>query len=164
MRLAQLIDDKGKRALAVTARGESRLVKNARTMLGLALQAIDLGVPLRKLIADRGVGKPVDLARALKEGRVLTPIDHKDPAHVFVTGTGLTHLGSAEGRDQMHRDLADPTKLTNSMRMFKLGLAGGKPGKGEDGRAARMVLQGGRLDPGCARRRPDEPRICARRR
>ena len=127
MRLAQFIDENGKRALAVTARGESRLVKGARTTLDLARQAIAEGVSLRKLIADRGVGKPVDLARALKERRVLTPIDHKDPAHVIVTGTGLTHLGSAEGRDKMHRDLADPAKLTDSMRMFKLGLEGGRP-------------------------------------
>ena len=39
--------------------------------------------------------------------RVLNPIDHKDPAHLIVTGTGLTHLGSAEGRDKMHKNLAD---------------------------------------------------------
>ena len=116
MRLAQFIDENGKRALAVTARGESRLVKGARTTVDLARQAIAEGVSLRKLVADRGVGKPVDLARALKERRVLAPIDHKDPAHVIVTGTGLTHLGSAEGRDKMHQDLADPSKLTDSMR------------------------------------------------
>jgi len=133
MRLAQFVDETGKRALAVTARGESRLVRGARTTLDLARQAIDSGLSLRKLIADRGVGRPVDLLRALKERRVLPPIDHKDPAHVLVTGTGLTHLGSAEGRDRMHKDLSDPSKLTDSMRMFKLGLEGGKPGKGETG-------------------------------
>ena len=88
---------------------------------------------MRKLIADRGVGKPVDLAAALKEKRVLAPIDHHDPAHVYVTGTGLTHLGSAEGRDKMHKSLADPAALTDSMRMFKMGLEGGKPEKGEIG-------------------------------
>ena len=142
MRLAQFVDDNGRRALAVTARGESRLVKGARMTLDLARQAIDTGVSLRKLIADRGVGKPVDLGRALKERRVLSPIDHKDPAHVFVTGTGLTHLGSAEGRDQMHKDLADPTKLTNSMRMFKLGLEGGKPGKGQQGAQPEWFYKG----------------------
>ena len=142
MRLAQFIDENGKRALGVTARGESRLVKGARTMLDLARQAIAEGVSLRKLIADRGVGKPVDLARALKEKRVLTPIDHKDPAHVIVTGTGLTHLGSAEGRDKMHKDLADPAKLTNSMRMFKLGLEGGKPGRGETGAQPEWFYKG----------------------
>ena len=109
MRLTQFLDDHGKRALAVTARGESRLVKGARTTLDLALQAIEAKVPLRRLVADRGLGRPVDLPRALKERRILGPIDHKDLAHVLVTGTGLTHLGSAEGRDAMHRDLADPT-------------------------------------------------------
>jgi hypothetical protein len=92
VRLAQFIDENGKRALAVSARGESRRVKGARTMLDLARQALAEGVSLRKLVADRGVGSRVDLARALKERRVLAPIDHKDPAHVFVTGTGLTHL------------------------------------------------------------------------
>src|SRR6516165_5763405 len=142
MRLAQFIDESGKRALAVTARGESRLVRGARTTVGLARQALAEGVSLRKLIADRGVGKPVDLARALMERRVLTPVDHKDPAHVFVSGTGLTHLGSAEGRDRMHKDLADPMKLTDSMRMFKLGVEGGKPGKSETGAQPEWFYKG----------------------
>ena len=142
MRLAQFVDENGKRALAVTARGESRMVKGARSTLDLARQAIAEEVSLRKLIADRGVGKPVDLRRALKERRVLPPVDHKDPAHVFVTGTGLTHLGSAEGRDQMHRDLADPAKFTDSMRMFRLGLDGGKPGRGETGAQPEWFYKG----------------------
>ena len=133
MRLAQIIDEKDKRALVVTARGESRLVKGARTTYELAMQAIAAGAALRKVIADRGVGKVVDLAAAVKERRLLSPIDHKDSAHVLVTGTGLTHLGSAEGRDKMHKNLADETALTDSMRMFKLGLEGGKPGKGAAG-------------------------------
>ncbi len=127
MRLAQIVDEKDKRALVVTARGESRLVKGARSTYEIALQAIEAGAAIRKLIADRGVGKPVDLAAALKEGRVLNPIDHKDPAHLMVAGTGLTHLGSAEGRDKMHKNLADTETLTDSMRMFKMGLEGGKP-------------------------------------
>ena len=142
MRLAQIIDEHGKRALAVTARGESRLVKGWRTTRDLAKKAIEEGGSLRKLIADRGVGKLVDLSRALRERRVLPPIDHKDPAHVFVTGTGLTHLGSAEGRDQMHRDLADPAKLTDSMRMFKLGLQSGKPARGEAGAQPEWFYKG----------------------
>src|SRR5271169_3985365 len=142
MRLAQFIDENGKRVLAVSARGESRQVKGARTTLDLARQALVEGVSLRKAIADRGVGKVVDLAAALKERRVLAPIDHKDPAHLFVTGTGLTHLGSAEGRDRMHKDLADPSKLTDSMRMFKLGLEGGKPGKNESGAQPEWFYKG----------------------
>jgi hypothetical protein len=127
MRLAQILDEAGKRALVVTARGESRLVKGAKTTYELASQALAANVPLRKLIADRGIGKPIDLKAALKQKRVLSPIDHKDPAHLLVTGTGLTHLGSAEGRDKMHKNLSDASALTDSMRMFKMGLEGGKP-------------------------------------
>jgi hypothetical protein len=142
VRLTQFVDENGKRAVAVTARGESRRVKGARTTLELARDAVAEGVALRKLVADRGVGKPVDLVQTLKEKRVLSPIDHKDPAHVFVTGTGLTHLGSAEGRDKMHQDLADPAKLTDSMRMFKLGLEGGKPVKGAVGAQPEWFYKG----------------------
>ena len=133
MRLAQIVDENGKRALVVTARGESRLVKGAKTTLQLAQAAIDAGLSIKKLVAERGVGKAVDLAAAYKEGRVLTPVDHPDPAHVYVTGTGLTHLGSAEGRDKMHKSLAEPSSLTDSMKMFKMGLEAGKPGKGQQG-------------------------------
>ena len=169
MRLAQIVDESEKRALVVTARGESRLVKGARTTLDLAAQAIEAGVPLRKLVADRGVGKPVDLAAALKERRVLSPIDHKDPAHVYVTGTGLTHLGSAEGRDKMHRNLADAETLTDSMKMFKMGLEGGKPAKGAagvqpewfyKGDGSTLVPPGGDLvSPGFALDGGEEPEI-----
>jgi hypothetical protein len=133
MRLAQITDENGKRALVVTARGESRLVKGARTTRQLAEAAIEAGTTLKKLVAERGIGKPVDLAAAYKEGRVLLPVDHPDPAHVYVTGTGLTHLGSAEGRDKMHKTLEDPAQLTDSMKMFKLGLEAGKPARGQQG-------------------------------
>jgi len=142
MRLAQIVDDNDKRAVVVTARGESRLVRGVRTMRDLAAEALAEGATLRKVVADRGVGKPVNLAAALKEKRVLIPLDHDDPAHVFVAGTGLTHLGSAEGRDRMHRALADSTTLTDSMKMFKLGLEGGKPARGEAGAQPEWFYKG----------------------
>jgi hypothetical protein len=154
MRLAQIIDESGKRCLVVTARGDARIVKGMRSSYALAMEAIETGEPIKKRIAGRGVGQIVDLARALKQGRVLSPIDHKDSAHLIVTGTGLTHLGSAEGRDQMHKDLTDATKLTDSMKMFKLGLEGGKPSPGErgvqpewfyKGDGSRLVAPGGPL-------------------
>jgi hypothetical protein len=43
-------------------------------------------------------------------------------------------LGSAQARDAMHVKLAGATEeLTDSMKMFKLGLEGGKPAQGEIG-------------------------------
>ena len=82
--------------------------------------------------ARRGDADPAAL---LAKGRVLPPIDHPDPAHLLVTGTGLTHLGSAATRDSMHAKAAsaDEAALTDSMKMFRMGLEGGKPAKGETG-------------------------------
>jgi hypothetical protein len=79
----------------------------------------------------------------LADGRILAPLDHpEDPAHLIVTGTGLTHLGSAEGRDSMHKDLSDSAKLTDSMKMFKLGLESGKPAPGAEGAQPEWFYKG----------------------
>ena len=51
-----------------------------------------------------------------------------DAAHCLVTGTGLTHLGSADTRDKMHKKISgDVESLSDSMKMFRMGLEGGKP-------------------------------------
>ncbi|TIL79968.1 MAG: GguC protein, partial [Mesorhizobium sp.] len=49
--------------------------------------------------------------------------------------TGLTHLGSAATRDSMHKKLSSDgeEQLTDSMKMFRMGLEGGKPAKGQTG-------------------------------
>src|SRR4051794_7388190 len=111
MRLAQITDGAGK-AVVVTDNGESRKLEKFSTIYALAMAAISVGRKLQDEIAGAKLGEPVDLAKALSEGRVLSPLMHSDPAHTYVTGTGLTHLGSAEGRDKMHKDLADAAKLT----------------------------------------------------
>jgi hypothetical protein len=64
---------------------------------------------------------------------VLVPIDHPDPAHLYLTGTGLTHLGSAESRDKMHKIAVEGGAQTDSMRIFLQGLTGGKPQAGAVG-------------------------------
>ncbi len=106
------------------------------------MAAIAAKSELAATVASLGLGAEVDLTQALEARRVLAPIDHPDPAHLLLTGTGLTHLGSAEGRDQMHRDLADPSALSDSMKMFKLGLEGGKPAAGAQGAQPEWFYKG----------------------
>jgi len=65
-------------------------------------------------------------------GWILPPLDHPDPAHCFISGTGLTHLGSMERRAQMHTLAKEGTK-TDSQKMFEMGLKGGKPEPGVRG-------------------------------
>lgn len=60
------------------------------------------------------------------------PLSHPDPAHLHLTGTGLTHLGSAAARDAMHSKLQADT-LTDSMKMFQMGLQEGRPAAGAIG-------------------------------
>lgn len=125
MLVSQIIDHDGARRVVARDGDAARLVEGARTLYDLAQAAIAAGTSLADEIARSGRGAEVDLERALTEGRVLAPIDHPDPAHLWLTGTGLTHLGSAATRDEMHA--APDEALTDSMKMFRMGLEGGKP-------------------------------------
>lgn len=130
-RLVQFRDTAGARGVAFLDDGVAAQLNGVATTYELALAAIREGISLEAAARARA-GEPVDLAAAEAEGRLLGPIDHPDAAHCYVTGTGLTHLGSAEGRDKMHKAAAGGT-LTDSMRMFNMGLEGGKPTDGKPG-------------------------------
>jgi hypothetical protein len=118
----------GERAVAaLDDQGNARIVSGASTTLELARQADAAGQSLAGLAAERS-GEALDLSQVA----LLAPVDHPDPAHLAVSGTGLTHLGSAEGRDRMHQAAASGS-ATDSMRMFLLGESGGKPAEGQEG-------------------------------
>lgn len=107
----------------------------------LAMQAIAAHATLRDCVQQAALEAPI--AYASLAGRLLPPLTHEDPAHCFVTGTGLTHLGSAASRDAMHRKLAQAEEqLSDSMKMFRLGLQGGKPTSGEVGVAPEWFYKG----------------------
>ena len=104
--------------------------------------------------ASERAGAVIDLSTVT----LLAPIDHEDPAHLMVSGTGLTHLGSAEGRDKMHRAAAGGETLTDSMRMFLMGEKGGKPKAGETGVQPEWFYKGDGsilVAPGAALTMPD---------
>lgn len=133
LRLVQLHSMDGDRIVAATDNdGDAWRIDGVVSTYELALAAIERDLTLEALARQRASSERIDLDRALHEQRVLAPIDHRDTAHLHLTGTGLTHLGSAESRDKMHRAAAAGT-TTDSMRMFLLGLAGGKPSDGTIG-------------------------------
>ena len=127
--------DPARRVGLVSDDGASLIpLHNTPSVRELALDAYFEGRPLRELMLARAIEPPVDYAAVIAENRLLLPLDHPDPAHCYVTGTGLDHLGSAQARDAMHAKLAGATdELTDSMKMFKWGLEGGKPAPGEIG-------------------------------
>ena len=135
MRLVQFLTPKGKRRVGLVIDENClALIKKADSVRGLALEANRAKLSLSELVKERLDDSRVDYAAIAAEGRLLPPLDHPDPAHCFVTGTGLDHLGSAQARDAMHAKLAaESASLTDSMKMFQLGLAGGKPAAGQVG-------------------------------
>ena len=108
----------------------------------LALEAGRAGVTLEGLVSGRLSGEKVDYRPIIAEKRLLPPLDHPDPAHCLVTGTGLTHLGSAQARDAMHAKAAANAPMTDSMRLFQLGLEGGKPSGGGIGVQPEWFFKG----------------------
>ncbi len=119
--------------MARSARCNRHEVQSAHTVRELALAAIEAGVDLRRQVESLGLGVSHDYTTLLAELRVLPPLDHPDPAHMLVTGTGLTHLGSAAARDKMHQQAGDESAMTDSLRIFKWGVDGGKPASGQAG-------------------------------
>ncbi|MDR3698657.1 MAG: GguC family protein [Candidatus Sulfopaludibacter sp.] len=74
------------------------------------------------------------------EGQLLPAADHpEEPARCLVSGTGLTHVASAKNRQAMH---GKPEDLTDSMRMYRWGVEGGKPAPGEIGVAPEWFYKG----------------------
>ena len=100
-------------------------------MRDLALEAHRGGRSLAATVEAHGLGEAVDYDALIAGKRLLVPLDHPEPSRV-VALTGLTHLGSAQSRDAMHAKLQS-ADLSNSMKMFKLGIEGGKPAAGTIG-------------------------------
>ncbi len=141
--LIQITTRDGQRqVLATDDTGSARAVNGVTTTYELAMKAIAAGTSLAEAVAKQGLGDEADVVIALSEGRVLAPIDHPDAAHLHVTGTGLTHLGSAEGRDKMHKAASGDAPLTDSMRMFLMGVKNGKPAAGEVGAQPEWFYKG----------------------
>lgn len=79
--------------------------------------------------------------RGDSDWRLLPAFDHPDePARCLVTGTGLTHKTSAANRQAMHADPAAP--VTDSLRMYRWGLAGGRPAAGQIGAQPEWFYKG----------------------
>ena len=136
-RLVQFVDTDGSRHVGrVSDDGASlEVVSRWVTLYDLAYAAIESEQSLADQISAVGFEGSVDYEDVSASGRLLSPIDHADPAHLSVTGTGLTHLGSADARDRMHAAVLNESEnsLTDSMRMFRLGLEAGKPKDGTPG-------------------------------
>lgn len=136
MQLIQYQTASQQRRVGVVDADRVRTVIDTESVRALALAAIRGGRGLAGEVEARGLADGVDSLNALFEAqRVLPPLDHEDPAHCLISGTGLTHTGSADTRNAMHLGDShpDPANMTDSMKVFNWGLEGGRPAPGQAG-------------------------------
>ena len=136
MRLVQFVDrDRSRKVALVSDDGSSlRILRQVQRVCELALEAGRRRLALSSLVQDRLGTEAAGYDEVIAERRLLPPLDHPDMARWLITGTGLSHLGSAAARDSMHVKLEqDESQLTDSMKMFKWGMEGGKPAAGAIG-------------------------------
>jgi hypothetical protein len=124
-----------------------RLLAGPDSTYALARLAIQRGVTLAEVVQSCESSATLDYAGVIAQQRLLTPLDHPDPAHLLVSGTGLTHLGSAATRDEMHHGEGTPNVLgeTDSMKLFRLGLEKGKPDDSQVGVQPEWFFKGNGL-------------------
>ncbi|MFO1036797.1 MAG: AraD1 family protein [Geminicoccaceae bacterium] len=140
MNIVQLKLADGTRAVGIVDGNRLALLDGVASTLDLARQALAAGTTLASAAEKARGTRTEDYQRVIDERRLLSPVDHPDPAHLLVTGTGLTHLGSAATRDAMHA--VKESDLTDSMKMFKMGLEGGRPAAGGIGVQPEWFFKG----------------------
>lgn len=145
MRLVQLARG-NERRVALVADDRLKLLSPAdQTVYGLAQTAIDTGCSLASIVESRSGSEELEY-QPVYDGespwRFLPPIDHpEEAARCLVSGTGLTHKASAENRAAMHQ--AANAEMTDSFRMYRMGLEGGSVPRGQIGVQPEWFYKGG---------------------
>jgi len=133
-RLIQIRKGKVRRVALVEEPG-IRLLDSCSSIYELAHVAIAAQMKLGQAARQRARHEtlPYDpIYRGESQWKLLPALDHpEEPARCLVSGTGLTHLGSARNRQSMHA--IQEEDLTDSMKMFRWGMEGGRPAPGDIG-------------------------------
>ena len=151
LRLIQFLNESGQpRAGWVTPDGSAAgAVDRFGSTYELAQAALAAGEPLEAFVESHKKAAHLPYAALLAERRVLPPLTHPDASRCLVSGTGLTHYGSASARDAMHQKLAGADKLTDTMQMFKWGVDGGRPDGGPGAQPEWFYKGNGHTVVGC---------------
>ena len=146
IRIVQLSGPQGRR-VALVEEPQLRLIAGFDSVFALANEAIAKQAPLSKIVLDHVSAQNLsydDVYAQKSDWKLLPPADVPGaPERVLVSGTGLTHLGSARDRQAMHAETAvDESKMTDSMKIFEWGRQKGRPAAGQIGIAPEWFFKG----------------------
>src|SRR5438270_1569403 len=145
-RLIQLQKAKTRRVALVRETKLRLLAPELSSIYALVSAAMEEGVALSEAARRNTSDEQIDYDAVYagnSDWKILPAIDHPEPARCLVSGTGLTHLGSARDRQAMHAPSAEEFEsLTDSMKMFRWGLEGGRPEPGSIGTSPEWFYKG----------------------
>jgi len=132
------------RRIALVEEPVVRPLDSCSSVYELAHIAIETGVRLIDVVRKRARHETIDydpIYQGESDWKLLPAIDHpEEPARCLISGTGLTHLGSARNRQSMHATKDED--LTDSMKMFRWGVEGGHPSAGQIGTPPEWFYKG----------------------
>jgi hypothetical protein len=147
MRLVQLANG-GHRAVAIVDEPHLVVLNEVTSIYQLAQRALEQKVALTKVASSLATGDRIvydDVFQQNSSWTLLAPVDTPGaPQMTLVSGTGLTHLGSARERQAMHAETTKKSEaeMTDSMRMFEWGREKGRPVAGKIGIAPEWFYKG----------------------
>jgi hypothetical protein len=135
MRLVQLAHNGTRRIAKVDGDTLHLLDSRLPHVYSLALHVMNIRTNLASAVRGALTSETIlydPIYWGASEWHLLPPFDHPtDPAHCLISGTGLTHKASAENRAAMHKETN--ASLTDSAKMYQLGLEAGNPPAGQIG-------------------------------
>ena len=148
LHLVQLKESSTRRVALVRKR-ELVLLAGFDSIYGMAQAAMAQGGNISAIVNQNLTSESLgydDIYEGRSHWKLLPPIDVPGAPHrVLVSGTGLTHYGSARDRQAMHTNtisLQEEEKMTDSMRMFEWGRQQGRPAMGSIGIAPEWFYKG----------------------
>jgi len=142
LRLVQIGATGRGRRVALVDEPKLTLLGRNESIYEFAQAAIARGISLTKLIEESVTSEQIDydpVYEAKSDWKLLRAFDHPQQCHrCLVSGTGLTHKASAENRQSMHETATE----SDSMKMFRSGLEGGRPEAGKIGVSPEWFYKG----------------------
>jgi hypothetical protein len=143
VRLVQIRNRDGQRGVGAVNNGTLQLLDRVNSIYALCQEAFAASQSLNtraEMLVSRHTLPYDDIYGGRSDWRILPAMDHPDePARCLVTGTGLTHVKSAQNRQAMHKA---SEALSDSMQMYQWGVEGGHPAEGEIGVAPEWFYKG----------------------
>lgn len=143
LRLVQFITEGADRAVGVPgANGAVTMVEGIASVYELAQAALAGATTLAETARARIGPRSEPYDRIAAEQRLLPPLDHPDPMHCVVTGTGVTHRQAPKPQDEKAKADAAAKPKSDGARLYEAGVEKGRPPAGEVGAQPEWFFKG----------------------